>query len=151
SLGRFFVSSVSITGTVSEIRTDEREIQIGEEVYSYRSGLDVEDVLGREVTAKLNYLGQVSDLDFDVAASGQYGAIVAMQIDGGLGQDLRARVVLPGKIVDEEEEESDDPSEQAVPMIEAQNSAIEEFTFASKVIFDGVSYGDAAELEAAIR
>lgn len=150
-LGRFYICNDSVSGTVSEIRSDEREMVIGEETYSYRNGLDVEDVLGREVTAKLNYLGQVSDLDFDVAASGQYGAIVAMQIDGGLGQDLMARVVLPGKIVDDEEEESDDPSEQAVPMIEAQNSAIEEFTFASKVVFDGVSYGDAAELEAAIR
>ncbi len=146
ALGIFYVSGESVNGTVSEIRTDEREIRIGEEVYSYRNGLDVENILGREVAAKLNYLGQISVLDNDTVAGSLYGAIVNMKVEETFGQNLMAQIVLPGKIIDDEEEEGDDPSEQAVPLIEAQNSAVETFTFSSKVVFDGVPYNNGRDL-----
>lgn len=150
ALGIFYVSGESVNGTASEIRTDEREIRIGEEVYSYRSGLDVENILGREVAAKLNYLGQISVLDNDTVAGSLYGAIVNMKVEETFGQNLMAQIVLPGKIIDDEEEEGDDPSEKAVPLIEAQNSAVETFTFSSKVVFDGVPYNNGRDLMKAI-
>ncbi|MBE5040044.1 S-layer homology domain-containing protein [Ructibacterium gallinarum] len=151
TLGKFYVCSDSVTGTVSELKTEEREMRINEEVYSYGSGLDVENILGQTVVVKLNYLGRISALDFDLATAGQYGAIVNLKVEDGLTKELIAQVVLPGKIVDDEEEEGDGPSAQAVPMIEAQNSGVETFTFASKVSFNGVSYSDAVKLEQAIR
>lgn len=150
ALGKFYVCDEIVTGAVAELKTDEREMRIGEEIYSYLSGMDVENVLGREVSAKLNYLGQVSVLDFDVVSAGQYGAIVNLKVESGLGQQLLAQVVLPGKIVEDEEDGGDDPSDQAIPMIEAQNSAVETFTFSSKVNFNGVSYSDAGKLLEAI-
>lgn len=150
ALAKFYVSSESVSGTISELRTDKREMRIGEETYSYRNGLDVENILGQEVTAKLNHLGQITALDFDLAASGQYGAIVSLAVEPGMTQELYAQVVLPGKIVDDEEEASDDPSEQAVPMIAAQNSAVETLRFHSRVSFNGNSYTDANELMTAM-
>lgn len=135
-----------VTGEVSELKPAYHKISVDGTEYEYESGISAGEMLGKKVIAKLNYLGKIATLELDDGEGELYGAIVDMALGGGLGQDVIAQVVLPGKIVDDKEDEGDDPSVTAVPLIAAQNSGVTTLNFHSKVTFNGTVYNDSDKL-----
>lgn len=137
------------SGTVTELYVEDGKITVSGEVYEYEKNVDVSSLMGKEVSGKLNYLGKIASLEKASDAKELYCAIVKLHTETSVGGELKARVVMPGKIIDEEEE-SDDPSVKSVPLIAAQNSEVKVLTFNSKVVFNDVSYGSTKKLADAI-
>lgn len=143
---RVFVSNEEIVGKVSTIEESGRTINIDGEEYKYESTVNVDDIVGSEISAKLNYLGHIAYIDTSLDQTGNYGAVVSV-FDSEDGNSLGMRIVVPGRIKDDVEEvESDDPNAQEIPAISAQNERVETLYTAQNVYFDG-SRSDMSELK----
>ena len=132
----------TVAGAVDELAPSNQKITIDGEEYEYESQVSIEEMLGKNVIAKLNYLGRIAALELDEDSGLLYGAIVNVKPGSSMAQGIVAQTVLPGKIVDDKEDEGDDPSDVAVPLIAAQNSEVVTLQFDTKVTFDGTSYSD---------
>ena len=139
-----------ITGEVNELNTSDLKIAIDGEDYKYEKKVSVDKMIGKTVTVKLNHLGKIAVLELDTDVSDSYGAIVKLKFGKGIGNELMAQVLVPGKVVDDEEEADDEPSSKAVPLIAAQNKEVLVLRFASRVTFDDKQYTDSTVLKDAI-
>ncbi len=149
TLIKLYVCDESVTGKVTESNEAKETISIDGTAYQYEQSVDVSELLGEEIIAKLNYLGKIADVEKELT-SGSYAAIVDTALTGSFESDLKLLMVVPGLIQDDvEEAEDDDPESKDIPAIAAQNESVMEVVCASKVRFNNKSY-DAAALEKAL-
>ena len=140
NLQKFYISNESVDGTVSALSGNDKVITIGETEYEYEADVAVSELLGENVIARLNYLGKIANIEKELA-SGNYAAIVGISNQSAFEDDILLRLAIPGSISDEMEETTgDDPSQDKVPAIAAQNRELLEIHCAPKVRINQQSY-----------
>ena len=140
NLQKFYISNESVDGTVSALSGNDKVITIGETEYEYEADVAVSELLGENVIARLNYLGKIANIEKELA-SGNYAAIVGISNQSAFEDDILLRLAIPGSISDEMEETTgDDPSQDKVPAIAAQNRELLEIHCAPNVRINQQSY-----------
>lgn len=137
NLVRIYDSKDVIDGTVNQLNTTDKTVTIDDTAYQYEKGIQVEDLIGKSVTAKLNFAGGIAEIKKETGVTSDYGAIVGLSLESGVSEVLYARMAIPGKIMDDiqEVDPSDDPTKDDIPAIAAQNKDVVTIPFASKVRF----------------
>lgn len=137
TLLRIMASDQTAEGVVREVWADEDSprIVIEEESYLVESGVDVSGLVGREVTAKLNFEGKVVSVKSGVSNK-QYAAVIGVAADSVFGDQVSVRLVLSGALSEEVEEQEDtgeSGQEDSIPALSAKNSQLQVYELASKV------------------
>ena len=150
TLLKIYACNNTVSGVIQTVVGDKRTMEIDGQAYDVEKSVSLNEMVGRNVIARLNYLGKVADLEEELGTAGNYAAIVGMALDSNFGETLKLHMVIPGLIKDDTEEvESDDPSQQDIPMIAAQNESLVNMEVSARARFNNNSYS-AKELESAL-
>lgn len=142
---RIMVSSLTAEGMVTELRdkNDNPQIMIDEESYFVEKDVDLNNLVGSEITAKINFEGKVVSYQRGTVGK-KYAAIIGVAAESDFGGEVSAKVVLPGTLSEEKEELEDtgeSQPEDSVPVLSAKNAGVKVFQFASKVRFGEMTQG----------
>ncbi len=134
-------------GTVDEFDASRFVITIDGNEYKAEKQLDFGSLLGKDVTAWLNFDGRIAQIE-EKKGERNFGVIVGVTSKGGMSEKVMVKMLLPNPLA-EQVEENEDPTADVTKALVARNSEVAVLDVAESFRINNERYG-VGEIYAAI-